>query len=38
MALIIRDAARSDAPQIVQFIRDLAVYEKLERRGAGDRR
>ena len=30
MALIIRDAARSDAPQIVQFIRDLAVYEKLE--------
>jgi len=30
MALVIRDAAPSDAPQIVQFIRDLAVYEKLE--------
>ena len=29
MTLIIRDAARSDAPQIVQFIRDLADYEKL---------
>ena len=30
MALTIRDAVRSDAPQIVQFIRDLAAYEKLE--------
>lgn len=29
MTLLIRDAARSDAPLIVQFINDLADYEKL---------
>ena len=29
MTLTIRDAARSDAPLIVQFINDLADYEKL---------
>jgi GNAT superfamily N-acetyltransferase len=29
MTLIIRDAARSDAPLIVEFINDLADYEKL---------
>jgi GNAT superfamily N-acetyltransferase len=29
MGIVIRDAVRSDAPQIVQFIRDLAEYEKL---------
>ncbi len=29
MGIVIRDAVRSDAPQIVQFIKDLASYEKL---------
>ena len=29
MAIIIRDAVRADAQQIVQFIGDLAAYEKL---------
>lgn len=29
MALVVRDAARTDAPQIVKFIEDLADYEKL---------
>lgn len=29
MTLKIRNAVKSDAPQILQFIRDLAAYEKL---------
>ena len=29
MTVTIRDAARSDAPRILKFITDLAVYEKL---------
>ena len=29
MTVTIRDAARSDAPLIVQFIEDLADYERL---------
>mgnify|MGYP001547366074 CR=1 FL=1 len=29
MSVVIRDAVRADAPQIVRFIGDLAEYEKL---------
>jgi GNAT superfamily N-acetyltransferase len=32
MPFAIRDAVESDVPLILQFIRDLAVYEKLEHR------